>query len=110
MVWRSQPWSQPRLPHGVRCPTCGRTDVRFIETRRVWQCRAAHPRRQFSAKVGTIVEASPPGPDKGFAAIWTVANGTNGVSSYGLHRAVGVTQKSAWFVLHHIRLADEGRR
>ena len=89
----------------VRCPTCGRDDVRFIPTRRVWECRSKHPRRQFSVKVGTIFEDSPIGLDKWLATIWMIANAKNGVSSYEVHRAIGVTQKTAWFMLHRIRLA-----
>ncbi len=94
-----------RWPDGVCCPTCGRADVRFIKTRRMWECKAVHSRRQFTAKVGTIFEDSPLGLDKWFVAIWMVANCKNGVSSYEIHRAIGVTQKTAWFMLHRIRLA-----
>lgn len=94
-----------RWPNGVHCPTCGRTDVKFLPTRRLWECKEKHPRKQFSAKVGTIFEDSPLGLDKWFCAIWMIANMKNGVSSYELHRSIGVTQKSAWFMLHRIRLA-----
>ncbi len=94
-----------RWPNGVCCPTCGRTDVRFVKTRRVWECKEVHAKRQFSAKVGTVFEDSSLGLDKWFVAIWMVANCKNGVSSYEVHRAIGVTQKSAWFMLHRIRLA-----
>ncbi len=94
-----------RWPEGVACPTCGRTDVRFLEKRRVWECRAKHPKKQFSVKVGTIFEDSPLPLDKWLCAIWMIANAKNGVSSYEIHRALGVTQKSAWFMLQRIRLA-----
>ena len=94
-----------RWPNGVCCPTCGRADVRFIKTRRMWECKAVHSKRQFSAKIGTIFEDSALGLDKWFVAIWMVANCKNGVSSHELGRAIGVTQKSAWFMLHRIRLA-----
>src|SRR6266849_1363097 len=94
-----------RWPTGVHCPTCGRADVRFIRTRRMWECKEKHPKRQFSSKVGTIFEDSPLGLDKWFAAIWMVANCKNGVSSYEIHRAIGVTQKTAWFMDHRVRLA-----
>jgi hypothetical protein len=94
-----------RWPSGVCCPTCGRDDVRFIATRRIWECKEKHPRRQFSAKVGTILEDSPIDLGKWFAAIWMVANCKNGISSYEMHRALGVTQKTAWFMDHRIRLA-----
>lgn len=96
-----------RWPNGVRCPTCGRPDVRFIATRRMWECKGDHPKRQFSAKVGTIFEDSPLGLEKWFSAIWMIANCKNGVSSYEIHRAIGVTQKTGWFMLHRIRLAME---
>jgi transposase-like protein len=94
-----------RWPTGVHCPTCGRVDVRFIATRRMWECKEKHEKRQFSAKVGTIFEDSPLSLDKWFVAIWMIANCKNGVSSYEVHRALGVTQKTAWFMLHRIRLA-----
>ncbi len=94
-----------RWPTGVHCPNCGRTDVRFIATRRLWECKEKHPQRQFSAKVGTIFEDSALGLDKWFVAIWMLANCKNGVSSYELARTLGITQKSAWHMLHRIRLA-----
>jgi transposase-like protein len=98
-----------RWPHGVECPTCGRKDVRFISTRRMWECKAQHARKQFSAKVGTIFEDSALPLDKWLVAIWMIANCKNGVSSYEVARALGVTQKSAWFMLHRIRLAMQRR-
>ncbi len=94
-----------RWPEGVHCPTCGRTDVRFIATRRLWECKEKHPRKQFSAKVGTIFEDSALPLDKWFVAIWMVANCKNGISSYEMARALGITQKSAWHMNHRIRLA-----
>lgn len=96
-----------RWPTGVCCPTCGRTDVRFVKTRRLWECKETHPKKQFSAKIGTIMEDSPLGLDKWLCAIWMIANCKNGISSYEIHRALGITQKSAWFLLHRIRLAME---
>ena len=94
-----------RWPTGVCCPTCGRTDVRYISTRRLWECKEKHAKRQFSARVGTILEDSPLPLDKWFVGIWMVANCKNGVSSYEFSRAAGITQKSAWFLLHRVRLA-----
>ena len=94
-----------RWPNGVVCPTCGRTDVSFLATQRKWQCKSAHPRRQFSIKIGTIFEDSPLGLDKWLTAVWMITNCKNGVSSYEVHRAIGVTQKTAWFMVHRIRLA-----
>ncbi len=94
-----------RWPNGVSCPTCGRTDVSYVAARRVWQCKTRHPKSQFSAKVGTVMEDSPIGLDKWLTAMWMVANCKNGVSSWEVHRSLGITQKSAWFLLHRIRLA-----
>src|SRR6267378_4708274 len=94
-----------RWPNGVVCPTCGRTDARFLANQSKWQCKSVHAKRQFSAKVGTIFEDSPIGLDKWLAAVWMIANCKNGVSSYEIHRALGITQKSAWFMLHRIRAA-----
>jgi hypothetical protein len=94
-----------RWPNGVRCPRCGSDKVTFLENARVWKCRTAHPKQKFSAKVGTIFEDSPIGLDKWLPAMWMAANCKNGISSYELHRALGVTQKTAWFMLQRIRLA-----
>src|ERR1022692_1266841 len=90
---------------GVVCPTCGSREVSFVPSRRVWQCKTRHPKCQFSIKVGTIFEDSPIGLDKWLTAMWMVANCKNGVSSWEIHRSLGVTQKSAWFMLHRLRLA-----
>jgi len=87
------------------CPTCGSTDVAFLHSRNLWQCKTRHPKAQFSIKVGTIFEDSPIGLDKWLLAMWMLANCKNGVSSYEIHRATGISQKSAWFVLQRIRLA-----
>lgn len=94
-----------RFPDGVLCPRCGSKEVRFLATRRIWECKVKHTKRQFSVKVNTIFEESPIGLDKWLMAIWMIANCKNGVSSYEIHRAIGVTQKSAWFMLHRIRVA-----
>ncbi|MGE3961330.1 MAG: IS1595 family transposase [Dehalococcoidia bacterium] len=96
-----------RWPNGVACPTCGSTDVRYLSTRRLWECKEKHPKKQFSVKVGTIMEGSPIGLDKWLATFWMLANAKNGVSSYEVARAIGVTQKSAWFMLSRIRAAME---
>src|SRR2546422_2364486 len=96
---------QYRWPDGVTCPTCGRKDVRFLAERRVWQCKSRHPKHQFSIKVGTIFEDSPIGLDKWLPAVWWVVNAKNGISSHELARALGVTQKTAWFMGHRIRKA-----
>src|SRR5258706_10682819 len=93
-----------RWPKGVSCPTCGRKDVSYIPARRLWQCRTRHPKAQFSVKVGTIMEDSALGLDKWLVAIWMQTSMKNGVSSWEIHRALGITQKCAWHMLHRIRL------
>lgn len=100
-----------RWPEGVECPHCGSKDVRYLANQKRWQCNAKprHARSQFSAKVGTIFEDSPIGLDKWFVAIWLISSAKNGISSYEISRAIGVTQKSAWFMLHRIRLAMQTR-
>src|SRR5260370_41078418 len=94
-----------RWKDGTVCPTCGSREVSFVPSRCVWQCKTRHPKCQFSVKVGTIFEDSAVPLDKWLTAMWMVANCKNGVSSWEIHRAIGVTQKSAWFMLHRIRLA-----
>jgi transposase-like protein len=94
-----------RWPKGVTCPRCGSDKVTFLENAKVWKCRTPHPKQKFSAKVGTIFEDSPIGLDKWLPAMWLTSNCKNGISSYELHRALGVTQKTAWFMLQRIRLA-----
>ncbi len=95
-----------RWPDGVvKCPRCGSQNVSFLATRRIWKCKSKHEKQQFSVKVGTVLEDSPIGLDKWLCAFWLIANAKNGISSYELHRSIGVTQKTAWFMLHRIRLA-----
>src|SRR5438309_2905980 len=94
-----------RWPNGVVCPTCGRTDAVFLKNQRKWQCKSVHHHRQFSVKVGTIFEDSPIPLEKWLPAVWVIVNCKNGISSYELARDLGVTQKSAWFMLHRIRKA-----
>jgi transposase-like protein len=94
-----------RWPKGVSCPRCGSDKVGFIATRKTWECKNCATKKQFSAKVGTIFEDSPIKLSKWFSAIWLVTNAKNGISSCEVARALGVTQKSAWFMLQRIRLA-----
>jgi len=95
--------SQLRWPEGVECPNCDGREVSYLSTRCLWKCKAC--KKQFSVKVGSIMEDSPIGLDKWLAAIWLIANAKNGISSMEIHRSLGVTQKSAWFLLHRIRKA-----
>ena len=92
-----------RWPGGPVCPRCGSAEHSYISTRRLWKCRAC--KRQYSVKVGTIFEGSPLGLEKWLPAVWAVANPESGISSRELARTLGVTQKSAWFMLRRIRLA-----
>jgi transposase-like protein len=94
-----------RWPDGVKCPRCGSAHVSFTSKRRVWTCEDCEKRQQFSAKVGTIMEDSPLPLDKWLTAIRLISTAKNGISSYEIHRALGVTQKTAWFLGHRIRLA-----
>jgi transposase-like protein len=94
-----------RWPDGVTCPRCGGKKVLFQAKYNRWQCGSKHDLRQFTAKTGTIFEESPLGLDKWLMAMWMVVNCKNGVSSYEIAKAVGVTQKSAWFMDHRIREA-----
>jgi transposase-like protein len=89
----------------VRCPECNSDRVKFSEKHNRWQCAAHHAKRQFTLKTGTIMEDSPIGLDKWLPAIWLLSANRNGISSWELHRALGVTQKTAWFMLGRIRLA-----
>jgi transposase-like protein len=93
-----------RWPNGlVSCPRCGSERHSFMKTRRVWECYGC--KKQFSLKVGTIFEDSPITLDKWMMVAWMLTNCKNGVSSYEIHRSIGVTQKTAWFMLHRIREA-----
>jgi transposase-like protein len=94
-----------RWPDGVVCPTCGCEDVIFLANQNRWQCRNKHSLRQFSLKTGTIYEDSPLGLDKWLTATWLVANCKNGASSCEVARALNITQKTAWFMDHRIRVS-----
>lgn len=92
-----------RWPNGPVCPRCGCTEHSYLSTRRIWKCKGCNG--QYSVKVGTIFEGSPLGLDKWLPAVWLAANSKDGISSHELARSLGITQKSAWFMLHRIRLA-----
>jgi transposase-like protein len=96
-----------RWPDGVECLRCGSKDVLFLEKYNRWHCRAKHDAPQFTLKTGTVMEDSPIALEKWLPAFWLLANSKNGISSYELHRAIGVTQKTAWFMLHRIRVGME---
>ncbi len=95
-----------RWPDGkVKCPQCGSDHVAYLEKAHVWKCYAKHSQAKFSLKTGTLFEDSPLGLDKWLPVMWMVVNCKNGVSSWEIHRAMGVTQKTAWFMLQRCRLA-----
>ena len=94
-----------RWANGVICPRCGSDNVTFLSKYNRWQCSTKHDARQFTAKTGTIMEDSPIGLDKWLMAMWLIVNCKNGISSYEVSRAIGITQKSAWFLDHRIRTA-----
>src|SRR5580658_4748732 len=97
-----------RWPDGkVICPRCGSDEHSFISTRKIWFCKGCQ--KQFSLKVGTIFEDSPIGLDKWMTAFWMLCNCKNGVSSMEIHRTLGITQKSAWFMLQRLRLATQDK-
>lgn len=97
---------QVRWPSGkVMCPRCGSDEVSFISTRKLWTCKACETKKQFTIRVGTVLEDSAISFDKWICAFWLIANAKNGISSYELHRSLGVTQKTGWFMLQRIRLA-----
>lgn len=91
----------------ITCPRCGSDKYRFVRTRRIWFCKRCQ--KQFSVKVGTIFEDSPLGLDKWMMGFWMMVNCKNGISSMEIHRALGITQKSAWFLLHRLREAMKHR-
>ena len=86
------------LPAADRC-------VRFIQTRRVWECREDHKGKRFSLKTNTVMEESPLPLSTWLIAIWLEANAKNSISSYEVMRSLGVTQKTGWFMQQRIRLA-----
>ena len=89
----------------VRCPRCGSEDVSYMPNAKQYHCKAKHDKPKFSLKVGTIFEDSPIGLDKWLPAAWLISNCKNGISSYEVARALGITQKSAWHMLHRLRHA-----
>jgi transposase-like protein len=93
-----------RWPDGKpTCPACGHQEHYYLKTQKRWKCKECH--KQFSVKLGTIFEDSPVHLDKWLCALWMLVNCKNGVSSYEVAKAIGVTQKSAWFMLHRLRFA-----
>src|ERR1035438_6141574 len=98
-----------RWPDGPHCPACLMPDTRqhWLKNQRRWQCRDCG--KQYSVKVNTIFEDSAIKLDKWLTAMWLLANCKNGISSYEIAKDIGVTQKTAWFMLHRIRLAMKNK-
>ena len=96
-----------RWPDCISCPFCGSGEYSFLTTRQLWKCKGC--KKQYSVRVGTIFEDSPIALSKWLMAVWMLVNCKNSVSSYELHRAIGVTQKTAWFMLHRIRAAIKAK-
>jgi len=94
-----------RWPNGVECPRCGSKNVLLLEKYNRWHCREGHDAPQFTLKTGTIMEESLIPVNKWLTALWQIVNCKNGISSYEIAKAIGVTQKSAWFMDHRIRMA-----
>src|SRR6202161_4423531 len=102
-----------RWPDGVVCPRCQSKNVLFLEKYNRWHCREKHDAPQFTLKTGTVMEDSPIGLDKWLMVMWQIVNSKNGISSCEVAKAIGVTQKSAWFMDHRIRFAlgmDSGEK
>jgi transposase-like protein len=94
-----------RWPNGIECPRCGSRAHSFISTRRMWFCKGC--KKQFTVKVGSIFEDSPLGMDKWMLAIWLIVTCKNGISSYEIASHLGITQKSAWHMMHRVRKAAQ---
>ena len=94
---------EQRWPNGVFCPVCGSPVKSFLKSEKSFQCSKAHPKRKFTVKTGTVMEDSPLSLEIWLTAMWLIVNAKNGISSYEIHRALGITQKTAWFLLHRIR-------
>jgi transposase-like protein len=92
------------------CPDCGQENPYYLAKQKRWKCRKGDCGRQFSVKVGTIFEDSPISLKKWLPAMWLICNNKNGISSWELHRAIGVTQKTAWFMNQRLRLALKDTR
>jgi transposase-like protein len=95
-----------RWPDGkVACPVCGSEKVVWLANARVWKCYSSHPVAKFSLKTGTIFEDSPIPLQKWLPAVWLLVDCKNGISSYEIGRDLGISQKSAWHMMHRIRFA-----
>ena len=92
-----------RWPNGIVCPRCDSKEHSYISTRRIWFCKGC--KKQFTVKVGSIFEDSPLGMDKWMLAVWLIVTCKNGISSYEVASHLHITQKSAWHLMHRVRMA-----
>ena len=92
-----------RWPNGVHCPSCGSVNVQERKTRKPQPYRCRDCRKDFSVKTDTVMHNSPLGFQVWAVATYLVTTNLKGVSSMKLHRDLGITQKSAWFLAHRIR-------
>src|SRR6266853_816988 len=92
-----------RWPNGPECPACCNKEHYYLKTQKRWKCKECY--KQFTVKLGTVFEDSPISLTKWLPALWMLVSCKNGISSYELAKHIGVTQKSAWFLLHRLRLA-----
>ena len=102
-----------RWPDGIKCPKCGSAEPYTItrktktknKVRSFYKCRKC--KRQFSATVGTIFEDSKIPLQKWFAGIYLMCSSKKGIRAHQLHRMLGITYKSAWFMCHRVREATK---
>lgn len=94
---------ETRWPEGFRCPACGSSDVGFLSTRRLWQCRAC--RHQTSVTAGTILHRTRLPLTTWFTAAYLVASLKPGISALQLSQQLGLHYETAWFLLHKLRRA-----
>jgi transposase-like protein len=92
-----------RWRDGAYCPLCGSTKVYHFADKRTHKCGDC--RKRFSIKVGTIFEDSKIELRKWMMAIWLITSHKKGIASTALAKDIGVTQKTAWFMLHRLRFA-----
>lgn len=96
-----------RWKNGAFCPHCGSAKVYHFADRRTHKCGEKDCRKRFSIKVGTIFEDSKIELRKWMLAVWLITSHKKGIASTQLAKDIGVTQKTAWFMLHRLRFAAQ---
>ena len=92
-----------RWPDGVDCPKCGSTNVQSGAKHKTMPFRCRACRGRFSVRTGTVMEASNLGYQTWALAAYLLTTNLKGVSSLKLHRDLGVTAKTAWYLAHRLR-------